>query len=98
MSGACANSAAKRAFRFYGHAQQGLENFWGRFGTRVVEGGRRFAFSDRLYTEMILEIEPHADPITYRSDPYRIISPEGMWDVEGALEASARRGAQPSGY
>lgn len=84
--------------RFYGHAQEGLEKFWARFGTKPVEGGRTFVFSDRNYTEMILEIEPHEDPITYRSDPYRIISPEGMWDVEGVLEQSAKRGAQSSSY
>lgn len=84
--------------RFYGHAQEGLEKFWSRFGERRISTGRKFAFSDRNYTEMILEIEPHENPITYDSNPYRIISPEGMWDVEGVLEQSAKRGAQPSGY
>lgn len=84
--------------RFYGHAQEGLEKFWERFGTRCVEGARQFAFSDRKYTEMILEIEPHENPITFRSNPYTIISPEGMWDVEGVLEQSASRGSRPSGY
>lgn len=84
--------------RFYGHAQEGLENFWSRFGARSTERGRTFCFSDRQYTEMIVEADPHKNPITDKSDPYRIISPEGMWDVEGVLEKSADRGAQPSAY
>lgn len=84
--------------RFYGHAQEGLEKFWARFGMRAVEGRPPLAFSDRLYTEMMVEIGAHHDPITPASDPYRIIAPEGMWDLPGVLKESARRGAAPSGY
>ncbi len=77
----------------YGHAQDRLVKFWSRFGARPMEGGRKLVFSDFSYTEMLLQVEPHPDPLTLDSDPYELIRPEGEWDRPGVLETSAARAA-----
>lgn len=84
--------ARKKGFRrIYGHAQDRLVDFWARFGAKPLGTGRKLVFSDFSYTEMVIELEPHPDPITVDSDPYVIIRPEGDWNVPGVLEASATR-------
>jgi len=75
----------------YGHAQDRLVKFWRRFGAKPMGGNRKLEFSDYSYTEMLLEVEPHPDPLTVDSDPYELIRPEGEWDEPGVLEASVRR-------
>ncbi|MGD9737857.1 MAG: GNAT family N-acetyltransferase [Bauldia sp.] len=84
--------ARKKGFRrIYGHAQDRLVDFWARFGARPLGPDRKLVFSDFSYTEMVIELEPHPDPITVDSDPYVIIRPEGEWGAPGVLEASAAR-------
>ncbi len=62
--------AKRKGFRrVYGHARQGLEPFWARFGGKPVEGAAPFVFSDYSYTEMVLEIEPTFDAIDLNSGP-----------------------------
>lgn len=75
----------------YGHAQDRLVNFWSRFGARPMGGNRKLVFSDYSYTEMLLEVEPHPEPLTLDSDPYELIRPEGEWDRPGVLETSLSR-------
>ena len=72
--------ARKKGFRrIYGHAQDRLVDFWARFGAKPLGHGRKLVFSDFSYTEMVIDLEPHPDPITVNSDPYLIIRPEGEW-------------------
>ena len=75
----------------YGHAQDRLVKFWRRFGAKPMGGNRKLAFSDYSYTEMLLEVEPHPDPLTLDSDPYELIRQEGEWDIPGVLEESVSR-------
>jgi predicted GNAT family N-acyltransferase len=82
---------AKGYRRIYGHAQKRLLGFWSRFGFRQPENARDLVFSDFDYTEIVLDLEPHPQPISLASDPYVILRPEGRWDVPGILERSASR-------
>jgi GNAT superfamily N-acetyltransferase len=84
--------ARKKGFRrIYGHAQDRLVNFWAHFGAKPLGPNRKLVFSDFSYTEMVIELDPHEDPITIDSDPYVIIRPEGEWHAQGVLDASAMR-------
>lgn len=82
---------AKGYRRVYGHSQTRLVNFWSRFGFRVMEGGKKFVFSDFDYVEIVADIEPDADAVRIGCDPYVIIRPEGRWHKPGILERSASR-------
>ena len=84
--------ARKKGFRrIYGHAQDRLVDFWAHFGAKPIGDGRKLVFSDFSYTEMVIELEPHPDPITMDTDPYLIIRPEGDWEDRGVLDESAER-------
>jgi predicted GNAT family N-acyltransferase len=84
--------ARKKGFRrIYGHAQDRLVNFWAHFGAKPLGPNRKLVFSDFSYTEMVIELEPHHDPVTIDTDPYVIIRPEGEWHLRGVLEESAVR-------
>jgi predicted GNAT family N-acyltransferase len=87
--------ARRKGFRrVYGHAREGLEPFWARFGGKLVEDSEPFVFSDHAYREMVLEIEPSFDAIDLSSDPMVILRPEGDWDRPGVLEQSNVRPAR----
>ncbi|ARN83831.1 GNAT family N-acetyltransferase [Methylocystis bryophila] len=89
------NHARRKGFRrIYGHARQGLESFWARFGAKAIPGREEFLFSDHLYTEMTIDLEPADDEITLSEDPMKILRPEGDWDREGVLEFSRTRAAR----
>ena len=84
--------ARRKGFRkVYGHSREGLEPFWARFGAKPYFGRDKFEFSDCSYTEMIIELEPHADAISIESDGLTIIRPEGDWDRPGVLDRSSVR-------
>jgi hypothetical protein len=86
--------ARKKGYRFvYGHIQERLLNFWAHFGGKVMDKNYELVFSDFRYKEMVLEVEPHPDPITIQTDPYVIIRPEGLWHKRGILESSSDRAA-----
>jgi len=61
------------------------------FGFRPAERQSALTFSDFSYTEIVMDVDPHPDPITIDSDPYLIIRPEGQWHRPGVLEESAKR-------
>jgi len=83
--------------RVYGHSQARLVNFWSRFGYRVMEGGKKFVFSDFDYVEIVADIEPDPHPVAIGDDPYVIIRPEGRWHEPGILEqSSVREATNPS--
>ena len=77
--------------RIYGQSQDRLVKFWCRFGFRPAERQSALTFSDFSYTEIVMDVDPHPDPITIDSDPYLIIRPEGQWHRPGVLEESAAR-------
>lgn len=82
----------KKGYRtLYGHAREGLVDFWSRFGARTKNDGRVITFSDHKYTEMVVDVPPDEDAVTLDSDPYVILRPEGQWEYPGVLEASALR-------
>lgn len=87
--------ARRKGFRrIYGHSREGLESFWSRFGAKPMPGRPEFLFSDHLYTEMTIELEPMEDAISLNEGPMTILRPEGDWDREGILEFSSARAAR----
>ena len=72
--------------RIYAHSQTRVVDFWKRFGFQVLEGGRNFVFSGFDYVEVVADFEPDAAAIRIGDDPYRIIRPEGRWQMPGVLE------------
>jgi predicted GNAT family N-acyltransferase len=82
--------------KIYGQAQDGIVDFWSRFGAKPLAKQRPLTFSDHHYTEMLFECERDPDAITLASDPYVIIRPEGDWDRAGVLDKSANRAPAPA--
>lgn len=80
--------------RIYGHSREGLDSFWARFGAKPLPEREKFVFSDYRYTEVVLDLEPIADPISLKSGPMVIVRPEGEWDRPGVLEYSNVRMAR----
>jgi predicted GNAT family N-acyltransferase len=79
--------ARRKGFaRAYGHAREGLEPFWARFGAQPMGTPGAFGFSGQRYTEMIVDLPPAADALKLGDDPLRLIRPEGDWDRPGVLE------------
>jgi predicted GNAT family N-acyltransferase len=78
--------ARKGYAKAYGHAREGLEPFWARFGAYQVGPPGAFAISGRRYTEMSVDLEPAKDAICMGTDPLVILRPEGVWDEPGVLE------------
>ena len=92
------NHARRKGFRrIYGHSRHGLESFWARFGAKPIPGREEFLFSDHLYTEMTIELEPMDDAISLDEGPMKVLRPEGDWDREGILEFSRNRARSVSG-
>ncbi len=81
--------------KIYGHAREGLENFWAHFGAKPMPRGYDLVFSDFRYSEMFAELPRSNDAISIESGPYVIIRPEGDWDRPGPLEASTVRPPRP---
>ena len=75
----------------YGHAQDRLTNFWAHFGAKPLPQKHDLVFSDFSYTVMAIDLEPHPDPITIKTNPYEIIRPEGAWHQKGILDQSSSR-------
>lgn len=83
--------------RLYGHAQERLVRFWGRFGFRPMEDVAEFAFSDHRYVAIECDLKPHEEALTIIDDPMVLIRPEGDWDVPGVLDGSSVRPATNPG-
>lgn len=78
----------------YGHARADLVRFWGSFGFRPISNRPGFNFSGQPYVEMGGAIAPHPRAVSTIDDPFRIIRPEGEWDVPGPLDRSASRAVE----
>jgi predicted GNAT family N-acyltransferase len=90
--------ARRKGFRrLYGHAREGLEAFWARFGGKAIGGDRHLTFSGFRYTEMVLDVEPRPDAITLDCGGAVLLRPEGDWDKPGILEISATRPVRDPG-
>jgi predicted GNAT family N-acyltransferase len=83
--------ARKGYRRAYGHARDGLEPFWQRFGARARQPGRSLSFSGFAYTEMEIDLKPVPGAVSLSNDPSVLNRPEGEWDCRGILEDSASR-------
>jgi predicted GNAT family N-acyltransferase len=87
---------ARKGYRIaYGHARQGLEPFWGRFGAKPLKDSVALSFSGIRYTQMFVELQPSTDFMALGQDPYLLLRPEGDWDRPGVLERSRSADAQP---
>jgi predicted GNAT family N-acyltransferase len=89
--------AQKGYTRIYGHAQEGLEPFWERFGSRPIGKAASFTFSGYRYTEMLLEIPKDINSIYLGVDPLVLNRPEGEWESPGILEKSGNSSDAYSG-
>jgi predicted GNAT family N-acyltransferase len=90
--------ARRKGFRrLYGHAREGLEGFWARFGAKPIGEELAFSFSGFRYTEMAVEVDPAPNAITINSGATVILRPEGDWDQPGILEISATRPVRDPG-
>jgi predicted GNAT family N-acyltransferase len=75
------------------YAQKRLVKFWGKCGFSIPDSARELVFSDFDYVEMVCDTTPAAATISFETDPYVIIRPEGSWQKTGILEHSKVRGA-----
>ena len=79
------------------YAQRRLVKFWGKCGFSISDTPRELVFSDFDYVEMVCNTKRAAETISFETDPYVVIRPEGNWQETGILERSKARGAsQPS--
>jgi predicted GNAT family N-acyltransferase len=85
---------AKGFRKAYGHARHDLVNFWSRFGFRPIVGQPTFEFSDVTYLEIEADVPSSNNVIGIGRSPFELIRPEGLWDVPGPLDRSAKRGSR----
>jgi predicted GNAT family N-acyltransferase len=87
----------KGYIRMCTYAQKRLVRFWGKCGFSVSSTSRELMFSDFDYIEMVCDTKRAATTISFESDPYVVIRPEGSWQKTGILERSRGRGtSRPS--
>ena len=83
--------------RVCSYAQKRLVKFWGRCGFSIPDTPRELVFSDFDYVEMVCDTKRAARTISFETDPYVTIRPEGSWHETGILERSKARGvSRPS--
>lgn len=79
------------------YAQKRLVKFWNKCGFSISDTARELVFSDFDYVEMICDTKQVAGTISFKTDPYVVIRPEGSWEETGILERSKARGvSRPS--
>ena len=74
------------------YAQKRLVKFWGKCGFSIPDTPRELVFSDFDYVEMVCDTKQAAETLSFETDPYVIIRPEGSWQESGILERSKGRG------
>jgi predicted GNAT family N-acyltransferase len=86
--------AARKGYRTaFGHAREGLEPFWARFGARPSAGRTMCEFSGQNYTEMVVDLPAAPDALGLQTHPLVLIRPEGEWDQPGVLERRVAGGS-----
>jgi predicted GNAT family N-acyltransferase len=79
------------------YAQKRLVKFWAKCGFSASKTARELVFSDFDYVEMTCDTQRVARPVSFGTDPYVVIRPEGAWQEPGILEHSVARGiSRPS--
>jgi predicted GNAT family N-acyltransferase len=76
------------------YAQKRLTTFWDRCGFSICDGRPELVFSDFEYIEMVRDTKRAAKTISFDTDPYVVIRPEGSWQEAGILERSKARGVR----
>ncbi len=79
--------------RMCSYAQKRLTTFWSKCGFSISDSSRELVFSDFDYVEMVCDAKRAATAISFETDPYVVIRPEGSWQEPGILERSKVRGA-----
>ncbi len=83
--------------RLCSYAQKRLVKFWSKCGFSIPNTPRELVFSDFDYVEMVCDTSRAARTISFETDPYVTIRPEGSWHETGILERSKARGvSRPS--
>lgn len=83
--------------RMCAYAQKRLVKFWDKCGFSISDTPRELVFSDFDYVEMVCDTARAARTISFETDPYVVIRPEGSWQETGILERSRARGvSRPS--
>ncbi len=83
--------------RMCAYAQKRLVKFWNKSGFSISDTPRELVFSDFDYVEMVCDTKRAARTISFETDPYVVIRPEGSWQEVGILERSRVRGvSRPS--
>jgi len=83
--------------RMCSYAQKRLVKFWNKCGFSIPDTPRELVFSDFDYVEMVCDTKPATRTISFETDPYVIVRPEGSWQEIGILERSRERGiSRPS--
>jgi predicted GNAT family N-acyltransferase len=78
--------------RLCSYAQKRLVKFWGKCGFSIPDTPRELVFSDFDYVEMVCDTSRAVRTISFETDPYVVIRPEGSWQETGILERSKTRG------
>jgi predicted GNAT family N-acyltransferase len=76
------------------YAQKRLTTFWNKCGFSISDGRPELVFSDFEYVEMVCYTKRAAKTISFDTDPYVVIRPEGSWQETGILERSKVRGVR----
>jgi predicted GNAT family N-acyltransferase len=76
------------------YAQKRLTMFWNGCGFSICDGRPELVFSDFEYIEMVCHTKRAATAISFETDPYVVIRPEGSWQEAGILERSKGRGVR----
>ena len=91
---ACSELARALGYRkLIGHAHKNVLKFWISRKWQVLEERSNFSFSDHECVQIEKNIEPHADAISFDSDPLKLIRPSGKWHRLGPLDHSSARPA-----
>jgi predicted GNAT family N-acyltransferase len=94
LFGAGIELARRRGYRrALGYIQVRLQPFWKKMGFYPRQGRAPFSFSDHEYIEVEGAIEPHPAPLSIDADPFVLMRPDGLWDLEGVLDRSRLRPA-----
>lgn len=89
LARACIAHVRMKGFRrVYAHAREDLVPLWERFGARQMEGRPAFRFSDVIFRELVMDVEPADQAIRFGAGPMVTIRPEGAWAEIGPLDRS----------
>src|SRR5258706_6394930 len=75
------------------YAQKRLVKFLNKCGFSVSATARELVFLDFHYLGTVRGTSPAVGTISFETDPYVVIRPEGSWQETGILERSKARGA-----